>query len=108
MGSRVDESFDRDFGDITDIDEGDSTSSGRHEDAAIVDDVVSISITKVLSKEAWPEDGPAGGPTAKVLLDRVMGHEGIVPGPRDGDEDDVPHALLSRYVEKRVQGSAGV
>ena len=78
-----DERIDCNVGDVSNIDESDSAGAGWHEEAVIVNDIVPVGIAEVLSKEAWSHNGPSLWSPPKVLLDRVVRHEGVVPGTCD-------------------------
>ena len=57
--TRGDERIDCNLGHVPNIDESGSAGAGWHEEALIVNDVVSVGIAKVLSKEAGSDDGPS-------------------------------------------------
>lgn len=61
--TRGDERVDCNLCHVPNIDESGSAGAGWHEEALIVNDVVSVGIAKVLSKEAWSDDGPSLGST---------------------------------------------
>jgi len=106
--SRDDECVDCNLGYVANIDESDATGARWHEEAAILNDVVSVGIAQVLSEETRSDDGPSLWTAQQVLLDRVVRHEWVVRGTCDGDKYDLPHTLVSCDVKKRVEGRPGV
>ena len=108
VSSRGDQGIDSNLGDIPNVDESGSAGAGWHEETVIVNDIVSVGIAQILSKKAWSNNSPALWSKPKVLLDRVVRHEGVVPGTCDGNEYDLPHPLTSCDVEERIEGRSGV
>lgn len=103
-----DERLDCDLGDVPNINESCSARARWHEQAVVVNDIVSIGVAQVLSKEAWSEDGPSFRTKPEMLFDRAVWNEGVLSGACDGDKNNLPNPLTSCDVDERIEGPPGI
>lgn len=73
-------------GDVPNIDESGSAGAGWREEAVIVNDIVSVGIALILSKETWSDNGPSLWSKPKVLLE---GRAGVGHSGRTKQEDGI-------------------